>query len=107
MFDRTKKFWKYRRICLKFKKNKIVYTFFLLLCRIINRRLNAGIPIDENINEFVAPHGLSGIYISKKAKIEEGCTIFQQVTIGSNTLPDSKNAGAPNIRKKCLYWCWC
>ena len=90
MFDRTEKFWKYRKKCLKYKSNKILYYFYLLSCKRINRKLNSGIPINENINKFIAPHGLSGIYISKNAKIGEGCTIFQQVTIGSNTLDDSK-----------------
>lgn len=106
LFDRTKRFWKYREKCLKFKSNKVLYYFYLILCKSINRKLNSGIPVNEDINQFIAPHGLSGIYISKKAKIEEDCTIFQQVTVGSNTLPDSKKEGAPTIRKKCLYWCW-
>ena len=43
------------------------------------------------------PHGITGIFISGSAKIGKGCTIFQQVTIGSNTLPDSKGFGAPII----------
>lgn len=43
------------------------------------------------------PHGLSGIYISSGATIGDRCTIFHQVTIGSNTLADSKNVGAPTI----------
>lgn len=43
------------------------------------------------------PHGICGIFISQGAKIGEGCTIFQQVTIGSNMLKDSKGYGAPVI----------
>lgn len=43
------------------------------------------------------PHGITGIFISSSAKIGKGCVIFQQVTIGSNTLPDSKGFGAPVI----------
>lgn len=43
------------------------------------------------------PHGLMGIFISNSARIGKGCVIFQQVTIGSNTLKDSKNFGAPHI----------
>lgn len=48
-------------------------------------------------NEPCFPHGIKGIFISGAAKIGENCIIFQQVTIGSITLPDSKNAGAPTI----------
>jgi serine O-acetyltransferase len=43
------------------------------------------------------PHGLFGIFISGSTKIGKNCTIFQNVTIGSNTLPGSKKTGAPNI----------
>ena len=59
---------------------------------------NANIPYTTQIaNAPIFPHGLSGIYISAGAKIGQNCVIFHQVTIGSNTLPDSKNAGFPTI----------
>ena len=45
------------------------------------------------------PHGLAGIFISHGASIGPGCTIFHQVTVGSNTLPDSRGRGAPAIGK--------
>ena len=60
-------------------------------------RHNAVIPCTEEISPFVTPHGLAGIFISYGASIGEGCTIFHQVTIGSNTLPDSRGQGAPTI----------
>ena len=43
------------------------------------------------------PHGIQGIFISNTAKIGKDVVIFQQVTIGSNTLPDSKRPGSPVI----------
>lgn len=43
------------------------------------------------------PHGFFGVFISSGAKIGSNCTIFHQVTIGSNTLLDTKKAGAPTI----------
>lgn len=43
------------------------------------------------------PHGMSGIFISSKAVIGRNAVIFQQVTIGSNTLKDSKLFGSPKI----------
>lgn len=97
----TDTFYKNRDKCLKHKKDKIkiLYYIYLYRCKKINRKLNSGIPVSENINKFIAPHGLSGIYISKGAKIGENCVIFHQVTIGSNTLKDSKGVGAPIIRK--------
>ena len=38
-----------------------------------------------------------GIFISNDAKIGKDCVIFQDVTIGSNTLADSKKQGSPTI----------
>lgn len=68
-----------------------------LKCNYINRYFCSGITLNKNINQFITPHGFYGIFISSAAKIGTGCTIFQQVTIGSNTLLDSKSGGAPTI----------
>ena len=43
------------------------------------------------------PHGIQGIFISNRAKLGKDVVIFQQVTIGSNTLPDSSHPGSPVI----------
>jgi serine O-acetyltransferase len=48
------------------------------------------------------PHGFFGVFISGGAKIGKNCVIFQHVTIGSNTLSDSKMAGAPKIGNNVL-----
>ena len=59
-------------------------------------------PLSDNIsNKIVFPHGLCGIFISSDAIIGENCVIFQQVTIGSNTLSDSKSKGAPKFGNNC------
>lgn len=47
------------------------------------------------------PHGMLSIFISGGATIGTNCVIFQQVTIGSNTLPSSKGFGAPKIGNNC------
>ena len=49
----------------------------------------------KNIPYF--PHGISGIFISDNASIGKDAIIFQGVTIGSNTLSDSKKSGSPII----------
>ena len=41
--------------------------------------------------------GPMGVFISNSAHIGKRCVIFQQVTIGSNMLKDSKRRGAPII----------
>ena len=66
----------------------------------ILEKMNASIPITDRIRTFQTPHGLSGIFISAGARVENGCTIFQQVTIGSNTMRGSKKCGAPVIGER-------
>jgi len=68
-----------------------------LKCNYLNRHFGSDIPLNPNISIFNAPHGFYGIFISREAKLGTGCTIFQHVTIGSNTLLDSKNSGTPTI----------
>lgn len=46
------------------------------------------------------PHGEFGVFISRNAVIGENAVIFQQVTIGSNTLKGS-NCGSPIIGSNC------
>lgn len=61
-------------------------------------RNNASIPLGTNIKgDLSLPHGLSGIFVSEGAVIGSNVTLFQQVTIGSNTLDDTKHRGAPVI----------
>ena len=60
------------------------------------------LPLSKSIsNRIVFPHGLSGVFISNGAVVGDGCVIFQQVTIGSNALTDSKRNGSPKIGKNC------
>jgi serine O-acetyltransferase len=48
------------------------------------------------------PHGLQGVYISGQAVIGQDCVIFHNVTVGSNTLADSRYQGAPTIGDHCF-----
>lgn len=50
----------------------------------------------------VLPHGVKGIFISSGAVIGKNTVIFHQVTIGSNTLADSKGNGAPVVGDDCF-----
>lgn len=92
----SKKIWDYRKKILK-SKNYIINKLRYLKVFKIMKKTHCLIPINDNINEFVTPHGLFGIYISFGAKIGKNCVIFNNVTIGSNTLEDSKGYGAPTI----------
>jgi len=48
-------------------------------------------------NKPFFPHGPRGIFVSGGASIGMDAVIFQQVTIGSNTLRGSKNFGSPTV----------
>lgn len=61
-------------------------------------QFNASIGLRSQIKgEPITPHGLNGIHISEKACIGKNCIIFQQVTIGSNSIKGHKRYGAPSI----------
>ena len=96
-FGDVDSFWKAREEILK-KPGKHYFENFL--CKIIRKHYGAGIPILPDINRFSIPHGFYGIFVSQRAKIGEGCMIYQQVTIGSNDLQNSQ--GAPTIGNNCL-----
>lgn len=54
------------------------------------------IGIESKIEDVpVFPHGMYGIFVSDGAEIGKNAVIFQQVTIGSNTLPTAANKEAP------------
>lgn len=58
----------------------------------------ASISIDAEIaSPLILPHGVSGIFLTQSAKVGKDVVIFQQVTIGANTIKDSKSYGAPVI----------
>lgn len=58
----------------------------------------ASISIDAKIaSPLILPHGVSGIFVTQSATIGKNVVIFQQVTIGANTIKGSKSYGAPTI----------
>lgn len=58
----------------------------------------ASISIDAKFaSPLILPHGVSGIFITQSAIIGKDCVVFQQVTIGANTIKSSKSYGAPAI----------
>ena len=90
-------FLKHRRKLLN-SKSKLIKKYHSLLCSRILYKNNASIePMTKICENITFPHGLNGILISAGAEIGDNCTIFHQVTIGSNTLKDSKKIGSPKI----------
>jgi serine O-acetyltransferase len=89
--------WNVKSICYRNKSNvftkvaKVIY-------QIYQYENNSSVAWNAYFaGEPCFPHGMKGIFISGGARVGTGCVIFQQVTIGSVTIPDSKGRGAPNI----------
>lgn len=92
----VRNYWQYKKKFLK-TKNYLLQQYYTYRARRLLWRNNAFIPFSADINRFVTPHGLNGIMVTRGAKIGKRCVIFHQVTIGSNTLRETKGAGAPTI----------
>ncbi len=93
----TEAFWRHRDKALSAKT-----AFFRKYHRYrytkISYKNGSSIPDSAKIDgHLVMPHGMSGIFVSKGAVIGKNCTVFQQVTIGSNAIEGSKSYGAPVI----------
>ena len=92
----TDRWWDLRQKALSCKGVKHYY--YAYRYEKMTGRFHAFIPLESEIKgKPVFPHGISGIFVSCGAVIGTGCVIFHQVTIGSNTFPDSKSAGVPVI----------
>ena len=91
-----KEFWSNRIIALT-TEDELIKEKALAKIQWIQQHFGSGVPIKKSVNRFTAPHGLYGIFMSQGAKVGKHCIIYQQVTIGSNTIIDSKGAGFPTI----------
>ena len=68
--------------------------------------LGSYIGIDAQLDEIpIFPHGPLGVFISNFARIGKRCVIFQQVTIGSNTIRGSKKYGGPMLEDDVYVGC--
>ena len=89
--------FKYREKILN-SKSKLLKFIYLRKYNILLKKNNAIIPLSTKLGKnIVFPHGINGILLSSGTIIGDNCTIFHQVTIGSNTLIDSKRKGSPII----------
>lgn len=91
-----KEFWKQRKLFLS-SQDPLEKQRALAKMQWIQQFFGSSIPIRRAVNQFTAPNGLYGIFISSEAAVGTNCVIFQQVTIGADTLPDSESAGFPTI----------
>jgi len=86
-----------------YSKNAIIRLFnkylFIIYIKLEGSYVGINALISSNIN---LPHGMKSIFISGGATIGENCTIYQQVTIGSNLSVESKGFGFPKIGNNCI-----
>lgn len=94
------KYWKYHRKAVASKGMRCVYYSFK--AKRIQSKYGSSFPVKERINYFDTPHAFNGIFISSDSSIGTGCTIYQQVVIGSNRVKDSRGYGAPVIGNNVL-----
>lgn len=75
-----------------------IYNIYKIKYYHMSKMSGASIPLSakfEGKPNF--PHGINGVFVSMGATIGKNVTIFHQVTIGSNTLKDTKHPGSPTI----------
>lgn len=99
-----KKYWKYRSDIVNKRGLKIIRLYKLMKIKKMDAFNNASLGTNLDVSaEFKGipnfPHGLNGIFVNQFAKIGVNCTIFHQVTIGSN---DTKTA--PNIGNNVIIY---
>jgi serine acetyltransferase len=90
-------FWRFRKV----KHEQILTSkFWKLLYDKYLADFGSWIGINSKIDNTICfPHGFYGVFISQESEIGSGCVIFQQVTIGSNTIKGHPRNGAPKIGK--------
>lgn len=92
---KLKSIWNVKKYIEKNNLKSGIYTSFYI--DYFNKK-NSYIGLNTSFkNEPIFPHGISNIFISDSAKIGKNAVIFQDVTIGSNTIEGSIGNGAPTI----------
>ncbi|UGQ45728.1 serine acetyltransferase [Massilia endophytica] len=93
--------WKLKTLCIG-TKNPLLKKLYTSVYALYQYENNSSLAWNSSFeSEPCFPHGIKSIFVSGDARIGSGCVIFQQVTIGSNMLPDSKGLGAPEIGRNC------
>ena len=97
--------WQFRKK-IEIANNKVIKRYYKWRYNRMQDRAGANIPLSAQFAEKPEfPHSIYGVFISQGAVIGSGCTIFHQVTIGSNTLNDTKREGAPRIGNNVYIGC--
>lgn len=91
-------FWAFRNLMLRRPRGGLMQRVLQAIYYSYLQRYGAFIGHSARIaDEPCFPHSIHGIFIAGNAQIGRGCVLFQQVTIGANSLPDSKGVGTPTL----------
>ena len=93
---------KEERIPLSCQKNGWKYKLYNLYWESYSSFIGIDAVLEDGI---VFPHQAMGVFISNWAHVGKNCVIYQQVTIGSNMLKDSKGYGAPHLEEGVYIGC--
>ncbi len=93
--------WKLKKLC-RSTRNPLLRKILMSLYSLYQYENNSSVAWNSHFDgEPCFPHGMKSVFVSGGARVGKGCVIFQQVTIGSNALPDSKGMGVPTIGDNC------
>ncbi len=94
-------FWDLKEKC-KSSKSGLMKKIQLAIYKMYLYENSADIAVSSHFeSEPCMPHGERGVFVSGATKVGKNAIIFQQVTIGSVSLPDSNGLGAPTIGDNC------
>lgn len=93
--------WNLKRLCME-TNNSSLKSILIGIYQAYQYENNSSIAWNSTFKGTPClPHGVKSIFVSGDTVVGNNCVIFQQVTIGSNTLADSKGNGAPLIGDNC------
>lgn len=93
--------WRLKKRCMA-ARNPLMRRLLVKLYGALQYEYGSSVAWDARFaSEPCFPHGPMCVFISGGARIGRNAVIFQQVTIGSNTLAGSPGFGAPEIGDNC------
>jgi serine O-acetyltransferase len=82
--------WNLKRLCIE-TRNPVLKRVLIKIYGLYQYENGSSIAWNAKFEGVPCfPHGIKSIFVSGGSRIGKNCVIFQQVTIGSNTLLDSK-----------------
>jgi serine O-acetyltransferase len=91
-------FWRYRERMRKARPGSVSAESKRVIYHLYLNSYGAYIaPTAQFASEPCFPHGLHGVFVAGGASVGRNCVMFQQVTLGANSLPGSRAVGCPRL----------